>query len=140
MPKAGPGKLLAYPGGNATSSNSTSGCSEQLPNSMLASWEASFPVVAAASPSTTSKAPPGRTDSTLATTSPSTCGSRIASTGISTLCSAASARARASISLVGLQRDRWRAVATQSSVDLATMANLDDEYREYLVLDAYTTR
>ena len=38
MPKRGPGKAFSYPAGNATSTSSTSGCSEQLPKSMFTSW------------------------------------------------------------------------------------------------------
>jgi hypothetical protein len=102
MPKRGPGRAFSNPAGSCTSTSSISGWSEQLPNNMFTSWLVSCPVVAGAMPSTTSPAPSAeRIDSTVATISRRMRSSRIAATGISTLCSAASASARARNSASG---------------------------------------
>ena len=85
--------------GISASCSTTSSWIEVLPNSMLTSWPASRPTVAADSEIRASNrpAPISRMPSTRPTISDSTCLSSIAASGISTLCSTAIACARASI-------------------------------------------
>ena len=116
MPKAGPGSASSSAAGRRASTSSTSGCSELLPNSMFISWPASVPMVRGSSESVTrqqvaeaaglSSAPSsGSIASTRATISSRIHSSRIADTGISTLCSTAIDSALASIAAAA-QRTR----------------------------------
>ena len=96
MPRLGPGSSAIIAAGNTASTKVTSSRMEALPNSMFMIWPGSLPVVAAARPMRTSKMPLPRSlmSSTLATMSSRTTSEVIASRGISTLCSTASAWAR----------------------------------------------
>ena len=96
MPWRGPPKCRASDSGSSTSTSSTSGNNELLPNSMFMSWPGSVPTDSSLRANVASALPSGccSTARTRATTSRSTRSSSTPSAGISMLCSRASASAR----------------------------------------------